>query len=377
MYKRQDVIDRKSGEILLVKGKTLTADDITLLNHHLVESITVIIPNAENAGEEEPKTFDLGTADAVKEYDAAMRHHLTVHFAGKKLEEAAVDRKGHLLFAAGTVIDSEVAEQILAADVVSIAVRMDESEGVEVSKIEENGQPIESLADRIIGRTSLEDLVNPETGEIIAAKNEEITEAEAAEIEKYYDTVKIRSILTCHSAHGVCAKCYGRNLATGRHVEIGEAVGIIAAQSIGEPGTQLTMRTFHTGGVASAEDITQGLPRVEELFEARRPKGNAIIAHLSGLVSITSDADNPNIKVITITNEENGESESEKIPVGKKISVRDGEHIEAGTRLFEGSINPHDILEVLGVKATQNYIVKEVQKVYRSQGVEILSLIHI
>ena len=367
----EDIMDRRSAEILLVKGKTLNADDITLLNHHLVQSITVVIPNPENPGAEEPKTFDLGTEEAIHEYDVAMRHHLTVRFAGKKLEEAAVDRKGHLLFAAGTVIDQDVAEQILNADVVSIAVRMDEAEGVEVSKIDENGQPIESLADRIIGRTSLEELVNPETGEVIAAKNEEITEAEAAEIEKYYDTIKIRSVLTCHSAHGVCAKCYGRNLATGRHVEIGEAVGIIAAQSIGEPGTQLTMRTFHTGGVASAEDITQGLPRVEELFEARKPKGNAIIAHISGRVSITTAEDNPNIKVITINNEETGESESEKIPVGKKISVRDGEQIEAGVRLFEGSVNPHDILDVLGVQATQNYIVKEVQKVYRSQGVEI------
>lgn len=155
---------------------------------------------------------------------------------------------------------------------------MEGTEGVEVRKITEAGGLIESLADRIAGRCPLEDVVNPETGEIIAAKNEEITDDQAAEIEKHYDRLKVRSILTCHSEHGVCAKCYGRNLATGRHVEIGESVGIIAAQSIGEPGTQLTMRTFHTGGVATAEDITQGLPRVEELFEARKPKGNAIIS---------------------------------------------------------------------------------------------------
>ena len=241
--------------------------------------------------------------------------------------------------------------------------------GVEVMKIEENNRLIESLADRISGRCPLEDVVNPQTGEIIAKKNVEITDEQASEIEKYYDRLKIRSMLTCHSAHGVCAKCYGRNLATGRHVEIGEAVGIIAAQSIGEPGTQLTMRTFHTGGVASAEDITQGLPRVEELFEARKPKGNAIISKISGTVSITSAEDNPNVKIITISNDE--QSESEKIPVAKKIIVQDGQHIEAGTRLFEGNINPHDILEVLGVQATQDYIVNEVQKVYRSQGVEI------
>ena len=364
----EDVIDRRNGDILLVKGKTLNADDITLLNHHLVEEIKVIIPSAEGE-EEEQKVFNLGTADAVKEYNRAMRHHLTVHFAGKKLEEDVYDRKGNLILPAGTEINAETTETILAHDIPVIKVRMDEMEGVEVSKIEENGQPIESLADRIAGRCPLEDVVNPKTGEVIAKKNEEISDDQAAEIEKYYDKLKVRSILTCRSAHGVCAKCYGRNLATGRHVEIGEAVGIIAAQSIGEPGTQLTMRTFHTGGVASSEDITQGLPRVEELFEARKPKGNAIISRIAGTVAITTAEDNPNVKIITITND--NETESEKIPVAKKISVVDGQHIEAGTRLFEGNINPHDILAVLGVQATQNYIVKEVQKVYRSQGVEI------
>ena len=363
----EDIIDRRSGEILLVKGKTLDADDVTLLNRHLVESVTVVIPSAD--AEPETKTFDLGTAEAVKEYDYAMRHHLTVHFAGKALEEDALDRSGNVVLTAGTVIDADAAEKILAADVPVIRVRMDECEGVEVMKIEGNNRLIESLADRISGRCPLEDVVNPQTGEIIAKKNVEITDEQASEIEKYYDRLKIRSMLTCHSAHGVCAKCYGRNLATGRHVEIGEAVGIIAAQSIGEPGTQLTMRTFHTGGVASAEDITQGLPRVEELFEARKPKGNAIISKISGTVSITSAEDNPNVKIITISNDE--QSESEKIPVAKKIIVQDGQHIEAGTRLFEGNINPHDILEVLGVQATQDYIVNEVQKVYRSQGVEI------
>ena len=368
----EDVLDRRNGDILLVKGKTLDADDVTLLNRHLVEHISVIIPTADGIEAAEPKTFDLGTQDAVAEYNRAMHHHLTVHFAGKKLEEDAYDRQGNVLFPAGTVIDSDVAEKILVSDIPVLKVRMDEAEGVEVSLIEEKGQPIESLADRIAGRCPLEDVVNPTTGEVIAKKNEEISDAQAEEIQKYYDKLKVRSILTCHSAHGVCAKCYGRNLATGRHVEIGEAVGIIAAQSIGEPGTQLTMRTFHTGGVASAEDITQGLPRVEELFEARKPKGNAIISRIDGTVSITSAEDNPNVKIITITsNDPDIAPESEKIPVAKKISVTNGEFIKAGTRLFEGNINPHDILDVLGVQATQNYIVKEVQKVYRSQGVEI------
>lgn len=365
----EDVLDRRSGDILLVKGKTITEDDITLLNHHLVESITVIIPGAEGDEEAGPETFDLGTKEAIERYAHAMRHHLESHFEGKKLEYAAVDRKGNEIAPAGTVIDDKLIEAILAADIPSISVRMEEAEGVEVQKIVESGALIESLADRIAGRCPLEDVKNPETGEIIARKNVEITDDQAEEIEKYYDSLKVRSILTCHSAHGVCAKCYGRNLATGRDVEIGEAVGIIAAQSIGEPGTQLTMRTFHTGGVASAEDITQGLPRVEELFEARKPKGNAIISEIAGVVSIADDETNSNVKNIFVTNDET--SAKYKIPFGKRISVQEGQTIEAGTRLIEGNINPHDILKVLGVQATQKYIVKEVQKVYRSQGVEI------
>ena len=195
----EDIIDRRSGEILLVKGKTLDADDVTLLNRHLVESVTVVIPSAD--AEPETKTFDLGTAEAVKEYDHAMRHHLTVHFAGKALEEDALDRSGNVVLTAGTVIDADAAEKILAADVPVIRVRMDECEGVEVMKIEENNRLIESLADRISGRCPLEDVVNPQTGEIIAKKNVEITDEQASEIEKYYDRLKIRSMLTCHSAH--------------------------------------------------------------------------------------------------------------------------------------------------------------------------------
>ena len=364
----EDVLDRRNGDILLVKGKTLDADDVTLLNRHLVEHISVIIPTADGIEAAEPKTFDLGTQDAVAEYNRAMRHHLTVHFAGKKLEEDAYDRQGNVLFPAGTVIDSDVAEKILVSDIPVLKVRMDEAEGVEVSLIEEKGQPIESLADRIAGRCPLEDVVNPTTGEVIAKKNEEISDAQAEEIQKYYDKLKVRSILTCHSAHGVCAKCYGRNLATGRHVEIGEAVGIIAAQSIGEPGTQLTMRTFHTGGIASAEDITQGLPRVEELFEGRRPKNAAIIARMSGRVQIEEVNKTRNV---VLTNQETGESETYMIPYNFKIRVRPGQDIEKGEKLTEGNIYPTDILNILGPQAVQNYIIDEVQKVYRLQGVDI------
>ena len=362
----EDILNRRSGEILLVKGKTIDAEDVVLMNKNLIESVTITIPGEEESTTE---TVDFDVTEAVNEYDRAMKHHLTVHFRDAKLEEAALDRKGKEILSADTVIDDAAIKKILKADIPLIRVRMDQVKGIEVRKITEMGRLIESLADRISGRCSVEDVLNPETGKVIVKKNEEISDDQAAEIEKHYDSLRVRSILTCQSEHGICAKCYGRNLATGRHVEIGESVGIIAAQSIGEPGTQLTMRTFHTGGVASAEDITQGLPRVEELFEARKPKGNAIISNIAGTVSIEDSSENANIKIITVTNEET--SDTYKIPFGKRISVEEGQVIEAGTRLIEGNINPHDILRVLGVKATQNYIVKEVQKVYRSQGVEI------
>ena len=362
----EDILNRRSGEILLVKGKTIDAEDVILMNKNLIESVTITIPGEEESTTE---TVAFDVTEAVNEYDRAMKHHLTVHFRDAKLEEAALDRKGKEILPADTVIDDAAIKKILKADIPLIHVRMDQVKGIEVRKITEMGRLIESLADRISGRCSVEDVLNPETGKVIVKKNEEISDDQAAEIEKHYDSLRVRSILTCQSEHGICAKCYGRNLATGRHVEIGESVGIIAAQSIGEPGTQLTMRTFHTGGVASAEDITQGLPRVEELFEARKPKGNAIISNIAGTVSIEDSSENANIKIITVTNEET--SDTYKIPFGKRISVEEGQVIEAGARLIEGNINPHDILRVLGVKATQNYIVKEVQKVYRSQGVEI------
>ena len=362
----EDIVNRRSKEILLVKGKTIDAEDVILMNKNLIESVTITIPGGEESTTE---TVSFDVTEVINEYDRAMKHHMTAHFRGAKLEEAALDRKGKEILPADTLIDDAAIKKILKADIPLIHVRMDQVKGIEVRKITEMGRLIESLADRISGRCSVEDVLNPETGKVIVRKNEEISDDQAAEIEKHYDSLRVRSILTCQSEHGICAKCYGRNLATGRHVEIGESVGIIAAQSIGEPGTQLTMRTFHTGGVASAEDITQGLPRVEELFEARKPKGNAIISNIAGTVSIEDSSENANIKIIIVTNEET--SDTYKIPFGKRISVEEGQVIEAGTRLIEGNINPHDILRVLGVKATQNYIVKEVQKVYRSQGVEI------
>ena len=267
----------------------------------------------------------------------------------------------------------DVSQDVIIREEDCAASRGERPKGMPISAIMEGNKVVEPLSDRLLGRYTAEDVYDPTTGELIIPCNEMITfSIRDRIINAGIKTVSCRSVFTCRSEHGVCAHCYGANLATGGKVDIGEAVGIIAAQAIGEPGTQLTMRTFHTGGVASAEDITQGLPRVEELFEARKPKGNAIISRIDGTVSITSAEDNPNVKIITITsNDPEIAPESEKIPVAKKISVTNGEFIKAGTRLFEGNINPHDILDVLGVQATQNYIVKEVQKVYRSQGVEI------
>ncbi|WP_422484528.1 DNA-directed RNA polymerase subunit beta' [Gudongella sp. DL1XJH-153] len=227
---------------------------------------------------------------------------------------------------------------------------------------------LEELKDRLDGRYSFEDIVHPETGEVIVKKNEMITDEQAEFIQEIgIEEVKVRSVLGCKAKFGVCAHCYGRNLATGKEMHIGEAVGIIAAQSIGEPGTQLTMRTFHTGGVAAAADITQGLPRVEELFEARKPKGLAVISEIDGKVEIK---DNKKRKEIVIRNED-GEEASYNIVFGSRIRVKTGDVVEAGDELTEGSVNPHDILKIKGVKGVQNYIVKEVQRVYRLQGVDI------
>ena len=242
-------------------------------------------------------------------------------------------------------------------------------DGIEVYEIKNGNEMIEPLSERLVGRFLVNDLRDKETGEIIVSKNKLMTEADAKKIvDAGVERVKIRSVLHCKAKQGVCAKCYGANLANGNMVSVGEAVGIIAAQSIGEPGTQLTMRTFHTGGIASAEDITQGLPRVEELFEGRRPKNAAMLTRISGVVHIEEIKTTRNI---VITNDATGESESYMIPYNLKIRVQEGEYIEKGTRLTEGNIYPTDILSILGTQAVQDYIIHEVQKVYRLQGVDI------
>ena len=243
-----------------------------------------------------------------------------------------------------------------------------EAPGLWVSAFVDGNEVIESLQDRLRGRWSVKDIVDPETGEIIVPADTMITPDMAEKVEKAgIKSVLIRTVLTCRSNIGICAKCYGANMASGRSVRIGESVGIIAAQSIGEPGTQLTMRTFHTGGIAG-DDITQGLPRVEELFEARKPKGLAIISEFGGTVSVT---DNKKKREVTITNNETGEVKDYLIPYGSRIKVYDGDVIEAGDEITEGSVNPHDILKIKGLRGVQDYMIQEVQRVYRLQGVEI------
>lgn len=243
------------------------------------------------------------------------------------------------------------------------------TEGEWVTEITDGKESIEPLHDRILGRTAMEDIINPKTGDIIVNGGELISDDQANEIIKSGITrVYIRSVLTCKSKIGVCAKCYGTNLATGELVNVGEAVGIIAAQSIGEPGTQLTMRTFHAGGVASGSDITQGLPRVEELFEARRPKGLAIISEIGGKVTVS---ESKRKREVVVQNDDTGEAKTYTIPYGSSIKVHDGDVIEAGDELTVGSVNPNDLLHIKGPSAVQVYISREVQRTYRMQGVDI------
>ena len=244
----------------------------------------------------------------------------------------------------------------------------DEIPGMWVFAYKDGAEVIEPLNERLSGRVAADPIVHPETGEVLVQANEMITPNMADYIDEIgIERVRIRNVLRCQSRMGVCAKCYGANMSSGNQVRIGESVGIIAAQSIGEPGTQLTMRTFHTGGIAG-DDITQGLPRVEELFEARKPKGLAIISEIDGVATIT---DNKKKREVTVTDNETGNVKSYVIPYGSRIKVMDGTVIQAGDELTEGSVNPHDILKVKGVLGVQHYMIQEVQRVYRLQGVDI------
>ena len=243
------------------------------------------------------------------------------------------------------------------------------TEGLTVFDIKDGNHILETLEERLVGRYLLHPAVDPNTGEVICDTDHILSKADAKRIvDAGIERIEIRSILTCHSHHGVCQKCYGANLANNKPVTVGEAVGIVAAQSIGEPGTQLTMRTFHTGGIASTEDITQGLPRVEELFEARRPKRCGLIAKISGRVRIVAEKKS---NVLFINNEETLEEEKLTIPYGSRILVNDGDYVNAGDLLIPGAKYPQDILEAQGPEAVQEYIIAEIQNAYRTQGVDI------
>jgi len=308
------------------------------------------------------ETIKLG-AESPQERAKIKDRYLKVN-EGKELARAVIG------YEVGYKLTKEALEEILREEKVkSITIRENKIRGIEISAISESGGEIESLKDRIMGRTLAENVYDGE--ELIGKVNDRIDRKMAEKISAIRTKVKIRSILTCRSSSGVCQKCYGEDLANRTEVEIGEAVGIIAAQSIGEPGTQLTMRTFHTGGVAGG-DITQGLPRVEELFEARKPKNSAQIAEISGKIK-EGEPDKNGLRTLIIEplDPENEQEREYSIPYGITPRVKIGEEIKVGDRLTDGPKNPHDILRILGLQETQRYLVKEVQKVYKSQGVEI------
>ncbi len=315
-------------------------------------------------------TIELPIKSNFREGLDVLEYFMSAHGARKGLSDTAL-RTADSGYLTRRLVD--VSQELIVREV-DCCEGKDEIPGMYVKAFMEGREEIESLQERITGRYACETIRNKD-GEVIVKANHMITPKRAARVMQEgvsaeggpIDKVKIRTTLTCKCHVGVCAKCYGANMATGEAVQIGESVGIIAAQSIGEPGTQLTMRTFHTGGVAGG-DITQGLPRVEELFEARKPKGLAIITEIPGVASIS---DTKKKREITVTDNESGESKTYLIPYGSRIKVMDGQVLEAGDELTEGSVNPHDILKIKGIRAVQDYMIREVQRVYRLQGVDI------
>ena len=316
------------------------------------------------------RTIELPIKSNFREGLDVLEYFISAHGARKGLSDTAL-RTADSGYLTRRLVD--VSQDLIIRET-DCSEGAEEIPGMWIKAFSDGKEMIESLEERITGRYSCETLYDDD-GEVIVKANHMITPKRAAKIVKTKKIeeeglnarVKIRTILTCKSHIGVCAKCYGANMATGEAVQVGEAVGIIAAQSIGEPGTQLTMRTFHTGGVAG-DDITQGLPRVEELFEARKPKGLAIIAEFAGTVSIR---DTKKKREVVVSNAETGESKAYLIPYGSRIKVTEGQILEAGDELTEGSVNPHDILKIKGLRAVQDYMIQEVQRVYRLQGVEI------
>lgn len=306
------------------------------------------------------KIIDLPIKANFREGLTVLEYFISTHGARKGLADTAL-----------RTADSGYLTRRLVDVSQDVIVREDDCESVEgiwVEKIMEGSQLIEPLQQRIIGRVSVDTILHPQTGEVLIKENEMINDEQGIAIEHAgIEKVKIRTVLTCKTKHGVCKKCYGRNLATGYDVEIGEAVGTLAAQSIGEPGTQLTMRTFHTGGVAG-EDITRGLPRVEELFEVRKPKGQAVVAEATGKVRFGENKGRRQAEILDENNEEIG---AYLVHYGSRLRVSEGDFVEIGDALTEGPLNPHDILKTKGLQEVQRYLLQEVQKVYRSQGVDI------
>ncbi len=315
-------------------------------------------------------TIELPIKSNFREGLDVLEYFMSAHGARKGMSDTAL-RTADSGYLTRRLVD--VSQELVVREM-DCAEGRDEIPGMYVKEFTDGKEEIESLQERITGRFSCE-TIKDKDGNVLVKANHMITPKRAAKIMsegvnaegKPYDKIKIRTILSCKCKAGICAKCYGANMATGEAVQVGESVGIIAAQSIGEPGTQLTMRTFHSGGVAGG-DITQGLPRVEELFEARKPKGLAIITEIPGEVAIK---DTKKKREIVITDKESGESKTYLIPYGSRIKVTDGQMLEAGDELTEGSVNPHDILKIKGVRAVQDYMIREVQRVYRLQGVEI------
>ncbi len=313
------------------------------------------------------KTIELPIRANFREGLSVLEFFLSSHGSRKSLADTAL-RTADSGYLTRRLVD--VSHEVIVREPDCFAKRGEKVRGITINEITIGNQVIESLEDRLIGRVAAEDIVHPVTGEIIAALNETIKHQKAREIAlSGLKKIQVRSVLTCRNETGVCARCYGANLATGEPVDVGEAVGIVAAQAIGEPGTQLTMRTFHTGGVAGGDDITQGLPRVEELFEARKPKRDAILSEISGRVTI---GESKKKRELIVTGDEDGhEQKTYQINYGSRLKVTDGQMVEAGDELIEGSINPHDLLRILGVKAVQDYLLREVLSVYRQQGVNI------
>ena len=357
-----------AGNLIAEADTEVTPELFAKLNDAKIEEIS-LYSSVDMDGEDVEKVrINISDEFAYNVLKEAMMHN----FLNKEVAADIVNAAGEVLAAAGSTMTEATIDAILADGTVKeIRIRNNDIAGIEVEAIVEGKKEktvIETLYDRIIGRNLAEDILD-ENGEILYHINDYVTEDIANRICELRTKVKVRSVLTCKAKYGVCRKCYGRNLATGRNVDVGEAVGTISAQSIGEPGTQLTMRTFHTGGVAGADDITQGLPRVEELFEARKPKHPGLLTENTGTVHIIEEG---NSRRVIVTGDD-GLGQEYQIPYGAKLAVEEGEEIAKGDRLTEGSLNPHDILRISGVKATQHYLVSQVVGVYKSQGVDINS----